>query len=149
MNTNEVQDYIFLRAGSLHLLMPQAEMLSVAHVQNRQQASEHAIGSIAELKAQIHNQQPMFAALSSELSILPNIPSDRFIQTTWQQAPELHWCWNEVRLLNDVHLNRSPMPAVIRPPRMPLDGIATLRDGTITFTCETASLLAYLLEEST
>ncbi len=144
MNKN-LNDYILLRVENTRLLLLQEQMLRIAHIHDRHQV-DNTIASNAEvLTSGIADGKPLFAALSETLTLLPHIPEGRYVQTTWQITPEIHWCWSEVRLLNQISIVKQPIPVSVRTPHMPVDGIVTLSDGTVALSCDSSNLLQYII----
>ncbi|MDP3702194.1 MAG: hypothetical protein Q8R72_14955 [Hylemonella sp.] len=127
-------DFVLLRAGSLHLLLPQ-------HDVNATEYMEHApdpigipgIFSLGEADGEAH----LVAALSENMHMLPEIPADRFLLTRLcGERRHFSLAWSEVRVLIDTALELHPLPAILQGKARLIDAYVEL-DGELAF-CTTA-----------
>ncbi len=140
-----LNDYVLLRAENTRLLLLQEQMLRIAHIHDRHQVGDYLASDAETLMSGIADKKPLFVALSETLTLLPYMPEGRYVQTTWQITPDVHWSWSEVRLLNQISIVKQPVPVSIRTSHMPVDGIVTLSDGTVALSCDSSALLQYII----
>ncbi len=146
---DQFQDYVLLRADSLRLMVLRSQVLSIAHIQDRRQADNLLITDQDDLRDRIDIPSQGFVSLSQTLDIMPQIPKNRFVQTTWKLVPHIVWCWSEVRLMNHIDLQETPIALCLKTSHMPVSGITMLSDEQHAFTCHTDALLAYVLAKTT
>jgi hypothetical protein len=134
-------NYVMLRADTLRLLLPQHEVGAAEYLVAGPASANDAGLSQPTASA---GKRPL-AALSAQMTLLPQCPADRFVVTPLgDAADELGWCWNELRVLIDVELQPQPLPAVLHTPTTPVDQYAE-HDGEIAYLCSASRLRAYAL----
>ncbi len=143
------RDYVLLRADNLRLVVLRSQVLSIAHIQDRQQAARLLITDRDDLRDCVDAATQGYVSLSQTLDTMLRVPKNRFIQTTLKLAPSIVWCWSEVHLMNHVDLQETPMAPCLKTSLMPVSGVVTLSDEQHAFTCHTDALLTYVLSKTT
>jgi hypothetical protein len=136
-------NFVLLRADALRLLFPQNEV-GAAEYRGSTLVAAEGYGILSDPAREGSRR---FAALSAQMTLLPECPADRFVVTPLGEGnaeDELGWCWNEVRVLIDVELQPHRLPAVLRAPYTPVDHYASF-GGEIAYMCSARLLSAYAL----
>jgi hypothetical protein len=136
-------NFVLLRADTLCLLFPQNEVGAAEYLGSTLVATENC-GILSDPGSEGRRR---FAALSAQMTLLPECPADRFVVTPLsggEAEEELGWCWNEVRVLIDVELQPRRLPAVLLAPYTPVDHYVDF--GTeIAYLCSSSRLSAFAL----
>lgn len=124
-------NFVVLRAGALHLLLPQDEVGSAEHIDLAVHATARpgvfAQGEGAGLREVV--------APSEHLRTLETFPDDRFVLTRLGHH-RMQFAWNEVKVLIDAELEVQPLPDVMQMREGLMDGFVAF-DGTLAM-CTTA-----------
>jgi hypothetical protein len=130
-------DYVLLRADSLHLLVPQRDVLLTEYREQMPQATSGAgIFTMADASG---TEQPV-AALSSQMTLLEQFPEDRLLLTRFAGAGRrAALAWSEVRVLIDTELELHALPDIMRNDAGPIEAYVEL-DRELAF-CTTAQRL--------
>ena len=132
-------NYVLLRADSLRLLLPQHEVGAAEYLASPLQASD-AAGILRQADDPAHRR---FAALSAQMTLLPQCPVNRFVLTTLgDDDDDLGWCWNDIKVLIDIELRPQSVPAVLMAPYTPVDCFVD-HDGEIAFLSTAQRLRTY------
>ena len=141
-NTRE-GNYVMLRAGSLRLLLPQAEVGAAEYVEGQFEA----LGDMGLMQRSGGGEQCFYVAMSSDMTPLPQIPEGRFLVTTLGDgSDELRWCWDEVRVLIDFDFTAQPLPPVLAAAYTPVNEFFE-QDGEIIFLCDAARIAGFAFTE--
>lgn len=134
-------NFVLLRADTLRLLLPQEEVGAAEYLDSRPQATAEP----GLLRLTGEGQERCFAALSAQMTLLPQCPDERFVVATLGHGSEkLGWCWDELQVLIDVVVQPHPLPTVLVAPHTPVDCYA-LHDGELTFLCSADRLTEFAL----
>jgi hypothetical protein len=104
--------FVLLRAGTLRLLLPQADVGAAGYLDAAPQAGDRR-----------------FAALSDDMTLLPECPPGRFITTTLGDAGQMAWCWDELQVLIDAQVDPIALPAAVLAADTPVNAYAELEGG--------------------
>lgn len=133
--------YVLLTADTLHLLLPQHEVGAAEYLEGELEASEEP-GLLMRRGAESHRR---FAALSTQLTLLPHCPPGRFLVTPLgEESDDLGWCWDELKILIDVELQIQPLPAVLLTPSAPVDRYVEF-EGKLAYLCSAQQLKSFAL----
>lgn len=136
--------YVMLRAGTLRLLLPQYEVGAAEYLGAALEPGDEP-GLLRQADGQSARR---FAALSEQMTLLPNCPSDRFVATALgEDSDGVAWCWNEVQVLIDVELQARPLPAVLLAPHTPVEQYVE-HAGEIVYLCSARRLREFALGQS-
>lgn len=102
--------YLLLRADGLRLLVPQADVQSTDYMQARPELIE---GESGLLHVPGSEDGAVYVAISADMRLLDECPSDRFVSIRFHGGVDVQWCWSEVRVLIDVQLPCEPLPPVL------------------------------------
>ena len=117
-------NFVLLRAGTLRIVVPQAQVGGASYLDERPDPLQ-------------------FAALSDDMTLLPECPAERFIAAPFSGDNDgVMWCWDELRVLIDTELHPIAVPESIRTSGTPVDGYVEI-DGEPAFVCDAARLCAY------
>jgi hypothetical protein len=132
-------NYVLLTADTLHLLLPQHDIGAAEYLEGIPEAGdEPGLLKIMGTEGPRH-----YAALSSQMVLLQNCPTDRFLATPLGESNnDLLWCWNEVRILIDVELQLNTIPAVLLTPGTPVNQYVEL-DDKLAYLCSANQLIAF------
>lgn len=119
---------VMLVAGVLQMLVPQQDVVYTGY----QQTGEVVAGALA---------------VSEDLLLLPAVPPECFVYTAFADAPDVYWCWNDVRVLIDLHVALHRLPAVVMAPNTPLEAVVTLADGSHAFYTRGAGLSRFVRQQ--
>lgn len=119
---------VMLVAGSLQMLVPQQDVVYTGY----QQTGELVAGALA---------------VSEDLLLLPAVPPECFVYTAFADAPDIYWCWNDVRVLIDLRVALHRLPAVVMAPNTPLAAVVTLPDGSHAFYTRGARLSHFVRQQ--
>lgn len=109
--------YVLLTAGGLHLLLPQHEVGAAEYLEGELEPTDEP----GILKRRGAESTRRFAALSTQMTLLPYCPPGRFLVTPLGGgADDLGWCWDELQILIDVELQPRPLPAALLRPGAPV-----------------------------
>lgn len=120
---------VALVTGTVQLLVPQHDVLHTGYLQT----GEAVAGALV---------------VSEELLLLPAVPQDCFVYTAFADAPAVNWCWNDVRVLIDLHVQLHPLPNVVLAPHTPLTAVVTLPDGSHAFYTRAAQLSRFVRQQA-
>lgn len=130
-------NFVVLRADSLRLLLPQADVRSTEYIEGAPCAS--AVGGVFTPVDDADSTQTVFA-LSEEMVPLAEFPAGRFLRTKLAtEAEEVSFAWDEVRVLIDAEFEQRPLPSVMRVSDALVDSYVDL-DGDLVF-CMSADRL--------
>ena len=132
-------NFVMLRAGDLRLLLPQAEVGAAGYLDTRPVPGD-APGFLRSIAP---DDDRCFAALSAQMTLLPQCPPERFVVANIGDSG-VAWCWDELRVLIDVQLQPHALPAVLVAPHTPVRQYAE-HDGEIAFLCEAGKLAGFAL----
>lgn len=134
-------NYVMLRADTLRLLLPQQEVGAAEYLGVTLEPGDEP-GLLRQADGQ---SARCFAALSAQMTLLPQCPSDRFVATVLgEKSDDIAWCWNEVQVLINVELQPRQLPAVLLAPHTPVDQYVD-HEGGIVYLCSARRLRAYAL----
>lgn len=136
-------NYVLLTADTLHLLLPQREVGAAEYLKGALEAS----GDPGLLKLAGADDPRRFAALSAQMTLLPDCPPERFLVTPLGEEEgngELGWCWNELQILIDVELQPRPLPEALLAPGTPVEQYVEL-EGTLAYLCSAQKLRAFAI----
>lgn len=119
---------VMLVAGSLQILVPQQDVVYTGY----QQTGALVAGALA---------------VSEDLLLLPAVPPECFVYTAFADAPDVYWCWNDVRVLIDLDIALYPLPEVVTAPNTPLAAVLTLPDGSHAFYTRGARLSHFVRQQ--
>ena len=127
-------NFVMLRADTLRLLLPQAEVGGAQYLD-------------PATTAQGHDEGGRILALSSQMKLLAERPPQRFVVATLEQGGEgRRWCWDELRVLIDVELRPRALPAVLVASDTPVEHYVE-HEGHIAFLCSAHRVNAYALAD--
>ncbi len=134
-------NYVLLTADALHLLLPQQEVGAAEYLEGSLERSDEP--GLLQLAGAEGPRR--YAALSSQMTLLPHCPPDRFMVAPIGAGDDaLVWCWNELQILIDVELQPQPLPALLLTPDTPFDRYVEF-GGKISYLCSAHQLRAYAL----
>lgn len=111
---NRSRNWVLLQADTLFLFVPQEDISSIDHLSETPvtQAS-HGLLHIPS-----NDDNIIYIAPSAQLQPLSSCPKNRFLSTRLNsmRTHEFHWCWNQVKLMNDTQIQFQEIPTVIRQP---------------------------------
>lgn len=151
-------NYVLLMVGDLQMLVPQTDVVHTGYLPTKTSSNDlsgaGALGALGALGLSAGLvEQPeraddvMRIAVSEELLLEPTVPEDCFVYTVHADAPEVHWCWNDVRVLIDLNGVVAPLPKVMLSPNTPLMAIATLPDGSYALCTRAHRLLQFVSQQ--
>ena len=134
-------NYVLLTADTLNLLLPQREVGAAEYLEGALEAGEEP--GLLKLKG---TESPhRFAALSAQMTLLPQCPPERFLVAKLGNGEDgLGWCWNELKILIGVELQLLPLPAVLLTPNPPVDQYVEF-EGKLAYLCSARQLSAFAL----
>lgn len=115
-------NFVVLRAGALHLVLPQEDVGAAEHGE---------AGQAGEV-----------VAPSELLQALGSLPADRFVLTRLAGGTK-QYAWSELKVIPDAQLQVHPLPEVLRMKNGPIDGFVEFQ-GTIAFRTDARRVVAYL-----
>jgi hypothetical protein len=119
-------DFVLLRAGSLRLVLPQADVGAAAYLDGDADAST-------------------CIALSDEGTPLARRPAGRFIAVSLRGGdPAVRWCWDEMRVLIASSMRSHAVPDVLLADDALADRYVEL-DGEVVFVTDATRLTAHAL----
>lgn len=133
--------YVLLRADGLRLLLPQADIQSTDYMQQRPVLIE---GESGLLHVPGSDDGAVYVAISADMRLLDECPSDRFVSTRFNGGVDVQWCWSEVRVLIDVQLPCEPLPPVLLAEHTPARELVTLGEEWA-YLCSAESLQQFAL----
>jgi hypothetical protein len=134
-------NYVLLTADTLRLLLPQHELGDAEFLEGALEASDRP----GLLKRGGGSGPRRYAALSKRMRLLPYCPPERFLAARLGDASDdLSWCWNELRILSNVHLQPQPLPKVLIAPGSPIDQYVEF-EGKLAYLCSAQRLRAFAL----
>jgi hypothetical protein len=132
-------NFVWLRADSLSLLLPQKEVGEAEHLGCGLEPGE--VPGLLRSRSGAAGRH--YAALSCDMKLLPHCPSDRFVVAALGAGTgTIAWCWNEMRVLIGVQLRLQPLPAVLLMPTTPVTSYVELA-GSFAFVCDAQGLHAF------
>ena len=130
-------DFVLLRSGRLRLLLPQAEVGAAEYLDPRPLPSERPGLLLAGDRC--------VAALSEQMTLLPECPPARFIVAALGDGAErIGWCWDELRVLIGVDLTAIALPPMLVGAHTPVDRYAE-HDGELAYLCSAERLAGFAL----
>jgi hypothetical protein len=134
-------NFVLLTADTLHLLLPQHEVGAVQYLDGELETAEQA----GLLKRRGTESSSRFAALSPQMTLLPDCPPGRFLAATLGDGSDgLGWCWSDLKCLVDVELHPKAIPAVLLAHDAPVKQYVEL-DGKLAFLCNAQQVCAFAL----
>jgi hypothetical protein len=135
-------NFVLLRADSLRLLLPQADINSTEYIDSAPVGTAEAgIFSYSEAD----NAARKVVALSDQMYALAKFPADRFLLTQLAKDGQvLSFAWNEVRVLIDAEVEQHSLPAVMQGPDALVDSYLEL-DGELVFCMSAQRLVSYAM----
>jgi len=131
-------NYVLLTADTLHLLLPQHEVGAAEYLEGTLEAA----GQPGLMKVRGAEGGRRFAALSAEMTLLPQCPPGRFLVTPLGGGNDgLGWCWNELQILIDVELAFQPLPEVLLTADAPVTHYVEL-EGRLAYLCSAQQVSA-------
>jgi hypothetical protein len=130
-------NFVLLRAGSLRLLLPQAEVGAAIYLEPRPVAGT----APGLLQSPDGEDARAFFALSPRMGLGRQCPPDRFVGAPFTNDPATVWCWSELRVMIDASLQWQPLPAILCGSGSPLSSFTVL-DNEPVFACGADALLA-------
>ncbi len=110
-------DFVFVRAGSLRLLMMQSEADAAVHLDSLPEPTDFL--GFFSIPGDVEGR--CFVALSEKMELLEECPRERYMATPLPvEGGVIYCCWDEVRILLDREVTVSPLPASIITPHSPL-----------------------------
>ncbi len=110
-------DFVFLRAGSLRLLMTQNEAATAVHLDSLPEPTDFF--GFFSVPGDVEGR--CFVAISEKMELLDRCPKERYMATPLPvEGGILYWCWDEVRVILDREIAVSSLPTAIVTPRSPL-----------------------------
>lgn len=131
-------NYVLLTADTLHLLLPQNEVGAAEYLEGVLEASDEP----GLFKLSGADNPRRFAALSPQMTLLPQCPPERFLITPLGDSEgedNLAWCWSELQILIDVELHPMPLPEVLLAPGTPVEQYVEL-EGKLAYLCSAQKL---------
>ena len=132
-------NFVMLRAGDLRLLLPQGEVGAAGYLDARPVPGD----TPGLLRSSAPDDDRCFAALSAQMTLLPQCPPERFVVASIGDT-SVHWCWDELRVLIDVQLQPHALPAVLVAPHTPVHQYAE-HDGELAYLCDGHSLAGFAM----
>jgi hypothetical protein len=135
-------NFVVLRAGALHLLLPQDEVGSAEHIDS----AVHATARPGVFTQGEGTGSRDVVAPSERLRTLETFPDDRFVLTRLGRH-STRLAWNEVKVLIDAELEMQSLPDVLQMKEGLMDGFVAL-DGALAFCTTAQRVVEYMaLEE--
>ena len=130
------EQYVFLRAGKLRLLVPQTEIGVIGHLEGRPEPS-----GMPGLLAVPGRDDACYLVLDEEFRLMESCPEDRYVTTSLPSADgmETLWVWNEARVLLDFDGVIEDMPDVLLRSASPLRRFTLLEEQPV-FVCSAETL---------
>lgn len=123
-------NFVALRAGNLWLLLKQSEVQSAEQfvmLPNTEQIGGVGGLFVSTEMTKTGEERSYYVALSEHLNLLPQLQKERFLITKLKGS-QLHWCWDEVKVLPHRDLSEIAVPPVLRTPETEVDTIAFFDD---------------------
>jgi hypothetical protein len=134
-------NFVLLRADTLRLLLPQEEVGAAEYLEARPEST----GEPGLLRLATDHDERGFAALSAQMTLLPQCPAERFVVAALGDGSDgLGWCWDDLKVLIDIELQPQPIPAVLVAPDAPVDHYAE-HAGELAFLCSARRLTEFAL----
>jgi hypothetical protein len=132
-------NYVLLTADTLSLLLPQHEVGNADYLDGELEAAdEHGLFKVHN---SVYNRR--YAALSAQMTLLPNFPPERFLATTiGDHNMDIFWCWNELRIMIGVDLQLKSIPKVLLSPRTPVNQYVEFEDK-LAYLCSAKQLCEF------
>lgn len=137
-------DFILIGINSLRLIIDRSESTSVNHLEDKVFAQSNWVSDSVILKSSLEENRHYFTAISSQFRLLAKFPDDRFVITSFISIPNLHFCWKEIQLLNNVTLVIEDFPELLKAEYTPFTSITKLKDGSPAFICNSEKLLNFI-----
>jgi hypothetical protein len=136
-------NYVLLTADTLHLLVPQYDVGEAEYLEGTQEAGDE----YGLLKFQGTKNTRRYAALSAQMTMLPNNPPDRFLATTiGEDNMDISWSWNELRILINVEFKLMTIPKILLTPNSPVDQYVEF-DNRLAYLCSAKQLSKFAFEQ--
>lgn len=116
-------NFVALRAGTLWLLLKQSEVQSAEQfsmLPDMVQVGEASGLFVSTALTPRGEKKNYYVALSKHLNLLSELPKKRFLITKLKGS-DLHWCWDEVKVLPRQDLSEVTIPPVLKTPETKLD----------------------------
>jgi hypothetical protein len=134
--------FVLLRAGTLRLLLPQADVGAAEYLEARPVPTDVP----GLLRSGEPGDERTYAALSEGMTLLPECPPERFIACELAGAANpLVWCWDEVRVLIDADIE----PIAVPPSMLAQDAAVTEYaelEGAPVFLCRAEELCRHAVQ---
>ena len=132
-------NFMLLRADTLRLVLPQADILSTEHFDAKGNAEEHDGFVLLP-----HGRGSLrVGALSDRMALSKPFPRERFMVTVLA-GEEVAWAWSDVKVLADARLEPLALPPALLLPDAPVDACIEDEDG-IAFLCTGRRLASFAL----
>lgn len=130
-------NFVVLRAGTLRLLLPHADVAAAEHIGE----APLGVAQAGIFELEVRGERRAVVALSEQLRPLERFPAGRFVLARLHGG-EASFAWDEVRVLIDAAVEARPLPPAMRGAGSPIDGYVQL--GGELLLCATAPrVLAY------
>jgi hypothetical protein len=139
-------DHVLLRADTLALLVPQAQVGTLAHLAEIPRPMATRPGRFA---ATIEGAERVCAALSPQLRLLPTWPRGRYVvapllpSDAAGECDPIAWCWDDLRVLRALNATLHALPPVLCRPGLPVEHYVVL-DGAPAFVTDAHRLLQFV-----
>lgn len=134
-------NYVLLTAGTLHLILPQHEVGAAEYLEGELEASDKP----GLLKLSGEESTRRFVALSTQMTLLPHCPPERFVVVSLgDDNDDLSWCWDELLVMINVEFPLHPLPSVLLAPDTPVNQYVEF-EGKLAYPCSAHQLCAFAL----
>ncbi|MEO5670257.1 MAG: hypothetical protein ABIR26_06150 [Ramlibacter sp.] len=134
-------NFVLVRADGLRLLFPQEQVGAAGYLEGRPEPGAEP----GLLRLPSESEEQSYAALSSEMTLLPECPPERFVVTRLGDgAGGIGWCWNELQVLIGIELQPRPLPACLVAPTTPALSYVE-HGGELAFVCDAQRLHDFAL----
>jgi hypothetical protein len=131
-------NFVVLRAGPLHLILPQGEVGAAEHIEGGLRSSGRP-GVFSRGEGSLACD---VVAPSERLEALEAFPADRFVLTRLGTGVT-QFAWNEMKVLLDVSLVVRTLPEALQVAGGPIEGFVDLQ-GTIAFRTDAQRIVSYM-----
>lgn len=109
-------NFVGLRAGSLWLVFPQADVKRTQRLERQlhtERSPQFANIFVDKSTSRPSDVPNFYVALSEEMTLLETLPVNRFLLTAFEQS-NIYWCWDDVRIMANQRLTCFALPAIVR-----------------------------------